>query len=181
VIESVAVGSASVAPKIVPIGTRIFVCVRLHDCVGSIVSEIFVSGIVVCLGAFVGVGIKFIRPKIIGIRLKNGGIINFIVIRDANIIVIRDANVSVVVDFNVIIAVRFLDNIIVGFGRIENIFGNISYSSADSTSSFKTSSTDAFGRHSNSGTPPLISGWPSFSAMASTAEMTALVMGISVY
>jgi hypothetical protein len=27
----------------------------------------------------------------------------------------------------------------------------------------------------------LISGWPSFSAMASTAEMTALVMGISVY
>ena len=106
-IESVAVGSASVAPKIVPIGTRIFVCVRLHDCVGSIVSEIFVSGIVVCLGAFVGVGIKFIRPKIIGIRLKNGGISNFIVIRDANIIIVLKG-------INVIVVVRFLDNIVVG-------------------------------------------------------------------
>ena len=169
----VTVGSASVAPKIVLIRIRILVCVKLHDCVGSIASGIFVSGIVVCLGAFVGVGIKLIRPKIIGIGLKNEGIINFIVIRNANIIAVKG--------FNVIVVVRFLDNIIVGFGRIENIFGKISYSSADSTSSFKKSSTDAFGRHSNSGTPPLIRGWPSFSAMASTAEMTALVMGISVY
>jgi hypothetical protein len=95
VIELVAVGSASVTPKIVPIGTRIFVWVRLHVCVGSIASGIFVSGIVVCLGAFVGVGIKFIRPKIIGIRLKNEGIINFIVIRDANIIAVKGFNVIV--------------------------------------------------------------------------------------
>jgi len=117
VIEPVTVGSASVAPKIVPIGTRIFVCVRLHVCVGSIASGIFVSGIVVCLGAFVGVGINFIRPKIIGIRLKNGGIINFIVIRDANIIVVEG--------FNVIVVVRFLDNIVVGFGRIKIILSKI--------------------------------------------------------
>jgi hypothetical protein len=117
VIELVTVESASVAPKIVPIGTRIFVCVRLHVCVGSIASGTFVSGIVVCLGALVGVGIKFISPKIIGIRPKNGGIINLIVIRDANIIVVEG--------FNVIIVFRFLDNIIVGFGRMKNIFGKI--------------------------------------------------------
>ena len=113
-IESVTVGSASVAPEIVPINTGIFVYVGLHVRVGSIVSGIFVSGIVVCLGTFVGVGIKSTRPKIIEIRLKNGVIINCIVIRDGNIIVI-----------GVIIVVRFLDNIIVGFGRIENIFGKI--------------------------------------------------------
>ena len=115
-IKSVAVGSASVAPEIVPIGTRIFVCVGLHVRVGSIVSGIFVSGIVVCLGTFVGVGIKSSRPKIIEIRLKNGGIINCIVIRDGNI---------VVGGFNVIIVVRFLDSIIVRFGRIKNIFGKV--------------------------------------------------------
>jgi hypothetical protein len=114
VIESVTVGSASVAPEIVPINTGIFVYVGLHVRVGSIVSGIFVSGIVVCLGTFVGVGIKSTRPKIIEIRLKNGVIINCIIIRDGNIIVI-----------GVIIVVRFLDNIIVGFGRIENIFGKI--------------------------------------------------------
>ena len=113
-IESVTVGSASVAPEIVPINTGIFVYVGLHVRVVSIVSGIFVSGIVVCLGTFVGVGIKSTRPKIIEIRLKNGVIINCIVIRDGNIIVI-----------GVIIVVRFLDNIIVGFGRIENIFGKI--------------------------------------------------------
>ena len=122
VIKLVAVGSASVPPEIVPIGTQIFVCVRLHICFGSIASGIFVSGIVVCLGAFVGVGFKFIRPKIIGIRLKNGGIINFIVIQDASIIVIRDANVIVVKMFYV---VSFVDNIIVGYGRIKIIFGKI--------------------------------------------------------
>jgi len=125
VIKSVAVGSASIAPEIVPIGTQIFVCVELHVRVGSIVSRIFVPGIVVCLGAFVGVGIKFIRPKIIGIRLKNGVIINFIVVRDANITVIRDVNVIVVKKFNVIVVVRFLDNVIVGYGRIKIILGNI--------------------------------------------------------
>jgi hypothetical protein len=88
VIESVTVGSASVAPEIVPINTRIFVYVGLHVRVGRIVSGIFVSGIVVCLGTFVGVGIKSTRPKIIEIRLKNGGIINCIVIWDGNIVVI---------------------------------------------------------------------------------------------
>ena len=87
--------------------------------------ELHLSGIVICLGAFVGVGIKFIRPKIIGIRLKNGGIIKFIVIQDANIIVIRDANVIVIKVFNVIVVVRFVDNIIVGYGRIKIIFGKI--------------------------------------------------------
>jgi hypothetical protein len=62
------------------------------------------------------VGVKSTRFKIVEIRLKNGGIINCIVIRDGNI---------VVVDFNVIIAVRFLDNIIVRFRRIENIFSKV--------------------------------------------------------
>jgi hypothetical protein len=57
VIKSVAVGSASVAPEVVPIGTRVFVCVGLNSRIGIIVSGIFVSGIVVCLGTFVGVGI----------------------------------------------------------------------------------------------------------------------------
>jgi len=93
-------------------GEQVFFCR-----VGSIVSAIFVSRIVVCLGTFVGVGIKSNRPKIIEIRLKNGGIINCIVIRDSNIVVVGG--------FNVIIAVSFLDNIIVGFGRIENIFGKV--------------------------------------------------------
>jgi TATA-box binding protein (TBP) (component of TFIID and TFIIIB) len=88
VIKSVAVGSASVAPEIVRIGTQIFVCVGFHVRVGSIASWIFVSGIVVCLGTFVGVGIKSTRPKIIDIRLKNGGIINCIVIRDGKIVVV---------------------------------------------------------------------------------------------
>jgi len=106
VIKSVAVGSASVAPEVVPIGSRIFVCVELNGRIGSVVS----------LGTFIGVRIKSNRPKIIGIRLKNGGIINFIIIRDGNI---------VVVDFKIIIAVRFLDNIIVRFGRIKNIFGKV--------------------------------------------------------
>jgi len=159
VIKSVVVGSASVAPEIVPIGTRILVCVGLHGRIESIVSGSFVS---------IGVGIKSNGPKIVGIRLKNGGIINCILVRDGNI---------VVVNFKIIIAVRFLNNIIVRFGRIKISSGKCSYSSADSTSSSKKSSTDAFGRHSKSGTPPLISGWPSFSAMASTA----LVMGISVH
>jgi len=123
VIKSVAVGSASVAPEIVPIGTQIFVCVGLQGRLGSIVSGSFVS-----LGTFIGVGIKSNRPKIIGIRLKNGGVINCIIIRDGNIVVVA---------FNVIIAVRFLDNIILGFGRIEISSEKCSYSSADSTSSSK--------------------------------------------
>jgi hypothetical protein len=110
---------------------------------------IFVSGIVVCLGDIVGVGIKFIRPKIIGIRLKDGGLINFIVIQDANIILVES--------FNVIVVVRFLDNIFVGFGRIKIIFGKIFIFVGRFDFFFKKSSTDAFGRHSKSGTPPLIS------------------------
>jgi len=97
VIKSVAVGSASVAPEILPYPTQIFVCVGLHIRVGSIVSGIFVSGIVVCLGTFVGVGIKSTRPRIIEIRLKNGGIINCIVIRDGDIVVVRGFNVIIVV------------------------------------------------------------------------------------
>jgi len=117
VIKSVAVGSASVAPEIVPSGTRMFVCVGLHVRVESIVSGIFVSWIVVCLGTLVGVGIKSTRPKIIEIRLKNGGIINCIVIQDGNIVVVGS--------FNLIIVVGFLDNIMVGFGWIENIFGKV--------------------------------------------------------
>ena len=45
----------------------------------------------------------------------------------------------------------------------------------------KKMSLNMCAHYTDLGTPPLISGWPSFSAMASTAEMTALVMGISVH
>ena len=132
-----------------------------------------IFSLVVCLGTFVGVRIKSTRPKIIEIRLKNVGIINCIVIRDANIIVVGA--------FNVIIGVRFLDNIIVGYDRIKIIFGKI-FIFVGRFDIFFQKILDRRVRSPFEKWDSTFDQWLAFfTAMASTAVMTALVMGILVH
>ena len=146
-IESVIISSSSVAPEIVPIGIRILVCLRF--CSPSIAIKIIFDAS--------NRSVFVVGARLKTVRLKTSGIIGFSEVVTVNRVVVRCILKNIVVGsiLNVIEKV--------GVGTIARDLKNIlnykkTGSFVDVTSSSRVSSTGVFGRHSKSGTPPLIRG-----------------------